>query len=535
MGVAGGPKKTKLGKTRLDKFYHLAKEQGFRSRASFKLIQLNKKYDLLSKSKVVLDLCAAPGSWAQVCAKTMPINSLIIAVDLVPIKPIPRVICLQEDITTEKCRQAIKTHLKTWKVDLVLNDGAPNVSGGTFVTKVFRSQDYNALLWTLNQLFQRVEATKPTASRNESAEIFVVCIGYLAPKKIDPKLLDPKHIFEELDLNPAKKANVMQLKKETRHRDGYDHGATMLYKEISATTFVTCEDALDALTVNNKIVFDKYEETAETDKLMLADKKTTEELLICCGDLRVLGKADFRKLLRWRDAMKEVVTPKAAPAEESEEEDEETEESRVAKDIASLAKSAAGREKRAKRKEREKKAMYQRRVDMKMDNPDDVLETQEELGLFSTTKSRAGLIDDEDRATEQADNYAENPNSEESESEEEESEGEEYDEEGSLAGPRARRLAELERQMDGLYESYCERTGTGEHARKRKNKRSKLEENDELGGFVPDLTLDPGEDTTGGARPGSDEEEEEELDQDEAAKAARAERWFSQDLFSQVA
>lgn len=59
-----------------------------------------------------------------------------------------------------------------------------------------RSQDYNALLFAFNQLFRRVEATKPAASRNTSAEIFVVCQGFKAPAKIDPRLLDPRHLFK---------------------------------------------------------------------------------------------------------------------------------------------------------------------------------------------------------------------------------------------------------------------------------------------------------------------------------------------------
>jgi len=119
-------------------------------------------------------------------------DSHFLGVDLVAIKPIPRVITFASDITTTTCRNQIRGELKDWKADVVLHDGAPNVGtawvqdafsqselvlmslklaveflikGGTFVTKIFRSADYNNLMWVFNQLFAKVEATKPPASR----------------------------------------------------------------------------------------------------------------------------------------------------------------------------------------------------------------------------------------------------------------------------------------------------------------------------------------------------------------------------------
>lgn len=248
-----------------DKFYYLAKEQGYRSRASFKLVQLNRKYDFFSGARACMDLCAAPGGWLQVAAKYMPMSSLIVGVDLAPIKPIRGCTTFVDDITTQSCRAQLKRCTPEGvQYDVVIHDGAPNVGGnfaaesytqaaltldslrlateflkqgGWFITKVFRSTEYHALLYSMQQLFKKVESTKPVASRGTSAEIYVVCSGFLAPKKVDSRLLDPRHLFAEYD-GPKQAIDVLSHAKRPRNRSGYEDGVSALYKETPAETFI---------------------------------------------------------------------------------------------------------------------------------------------------------------------------------------------------------------------------------------------------------------------------------------------------------
>jgi len=407
------PKKQKVGKQRRDKAYWAAKEIGYRSRASFKLVQLNRKWEFLQKSSVCIDLCAAPGSWMQVAKECMPLSSLVIGIDLVPIKPIPGAICLQGDITSEKTRTDLKKELKTAKADVVLHDGAPNVGknwindayqqslltlcsfklateflckGGWFVTKVFRSKDYQSLMWVFNQFFKKVHATKPAASRNESAEIFVVCQGYLAPDKIDPKFLDPKCVFSEVASSEEKQhKEIFNPEKKKTNREGYEDGATVLYKEANASDFIMGKDAVKILNECNAIVID----TPRIDK----HNKTTDEIRECLKDLKVLGMRELRSLKKWKDALKKEFedldssnkdNKDAVPAihAKTQEEVEDEEMAEIDKQIDELKDEERRAARRKKKKELKEKQKRVEKINLKMILPGDEGPTAAEEGLF---------------------------------------------------------------------------------------------------------------------------------------------------------
>ncbi|AET37278.1 27S pre-rRNA (guanosine2922-2'-O)-methyltransferase Ecym_1019 [Eremothecium cymbalariae DBVPG len=418
-----GKTQKKNSKGRLDRYYYLAKEKGYRARSSFKVIQINEKYGhFLEKSKVVIDLCAAPGSWCQVAANLCPVNSLIIGVDIVPMKPMTNVITFQSDITTEDCRSKLRGYMKTWKADTVLHDGAPNVGlswvqdaftqshltlqalklavenlvvGGTFVTKVFRSKDYNKLIWVFQQLFEKVEATKPPASRNVSAEIFVVCKGFKAPKKLDPRLLDPKEVFEELPDGPQNmQAKVYNPEKKVRKRDGYKENDYLLYHEAPIMDFVKVEDPIQMLGELNRFTIDKEDNEW---KILKTLKQTTTEFKACIEDLKVLGRKDFKMLLRWRKAARELL------GLDKEEENPEvetvplTEEEQIEKELQDMQDKQRLMKKREKRKQNEMKQKEITRMQMQMQTPTDIGIEAANLGresLFNLKQAeKTGILD----------------------------------------------------------------------------------------------------------------------------------------------
>ncbi|KAK3599583.1 hypothetical protein CHS0354_035821 [Potamilus streckersoni] len=214
----------KSSKDKRDVYYRLAKEEGWRARSAFKLLQINEDFNLFEGVKKVVDLCAAPGSWSQVLSRKLRGESgqhddvKIVAVDLQAMAPIPGVIQIQGDITKKSTAEEIINHFKGENADLVVCDGAPDVTGlhdideyiqaqlllaalnitthvlkkgGTFVAKIFRGKDVTLLYSQLKIFFPLVTVFKPRSSRNSSIEAFVVCQNYSPPDGYIPNMANP--------------------------------------------------------------------------------------------------------------------------------------------------------------------------------------------------------------------------------------------------------------------------------------------------------------------------------------------------------
>ncbi|ESW03816.1 hypothetical protein PHAVU_011G044300 [Phaseolus vulgaris] len=548
------------GKHRLDKYYHLAKEHGYRSRASWKLVQLNSKFQFLESARSVLDLCAAPGGWMQVAVQRVPVDHLVIGVDLAPIAPIRGAIAIQEDITKTECKSRIKKLMGQHgcrAFDVILHDGSPNIGGawaqeamsqnalvidavrlatqflapkGIFVTKIFRSQDYSSVVYCLKQLFEKVEVDKPAASRSESAEIYVLGLRYKAPAKIDPRLLDVKHLFQGSVEPQPKVVDVLRDTKQKRHRDGYEDGNTTLRKMSSASNFIWSDSPLEILGSVTSITF-----TDAADLPIKDHEQTTEEVKSLCDDLRVLGKQDFKHLLKWRIHIRKALSPTQKPdpttKEQTKTEQKVDEEDILLNEMEELTNVMDRKKKHAKKllAKRRAKDKARKATGMQMDAVEDGYVDQELFSLASI-KGKKDLV-----AVDNTEYEGDEGEVEDSENEDiheipgrSSSDLEDSDEE------RKRYNEQMEDLLDKAYEKFVIRKEGSSKQRKRIKK--SYDADAEL--------LEGGEDDIAQSMYDSDEDQGEQeanplmMPLNDGAELTQEEitnKWFSQDVFAEAA
>jgi 23S rRNA (uridine2552-2'-O)-methyltransferase len=184
-----------------DPYVQRAKAEGYRSRAAFKLMELDEKDRLLAPGRTVVDLGATPGGWAQVAAAKVGSKGRVVAVDLLDMEPLPGVIFIQGDFTTDETLGALDNALGGRPVDLVLSDMAPNISGvpasdaarmmylnelaadfaferlsgeGVLLMKTFQGPGFAELFRSLRARFGQLVSRKPDASRDRSAEMYLL-------------------------------------------------------------------------------------------------------------------------------------------------------------------------------------------------------------------------------------------------------------------------------------------------------------------------------------------------------------------------
>ena len=189
-----------------DRFFRMAREEGYRARSAYKLLELVERFDLIRPGCAVVDLGAAPGGWSQVAARLVGSGGRLVAVDVAEMAPIPGAHVLLCDITAPECLRAIRLALGG-EADVVLSDAAPSTTGigladharsvelasaaleiarrvlrpgGACAVKVFRGPDFDTYVADVRHSFHSVRTVVPGATRKESKEAYVVGLGLVA-------------------------------------------------------------------------------------------------------------------------------------------------------------------------------------------------------------------------------------------------------------------------------------------------------------------------------------------------------------------
>jgi 23S rRNA (uridine2552-2'-O)-methyltransferase len=186
-------------------YFKKAKEENYRSRSTYKLVQANEKYGFIQRNSIVVDLGAAPGGWIQAARKMTGKNGFVLGIDLKPIEPFTQeyIRTIIADFTEPGTIDVIMSFLRR-KADVVLCDAAPNITGvwevdharqielaekaleiaqcvlrpsGSFFVKVFEGELLNDLMQTMKILFDEVKLVKPQASRQQSSEMYLLALG----------------------------------------------------------------------------------------------------------------------------------------------------------------------------------------------------------------------------------------------------------------------------------------------------------------------------------------------------------------------
>ncbi|WP_158968411.1 23S rRNA (uridine(2552)-2'-O)-methyltransferase RlmE [Paraglaciecola sp. L3A3] len=188
-----------------DKFVQLAQKKGYRSRAVFKLEEIQNKDQLIKPAMTVVDLGAAPGGWSQYSAGVVGDDGTVIACDILPMDPLAGVAFLQGDFREESVLNELLNKINGKNVDIVMSDMAPNFSGndavdqaksmylvelaldmchqvlkknGSFVVKVFMGEGFDSFFKDVQKAFRVVKTRKPESSRARSREVYLVATGY---------------------------------------------------------------------------------------------------------------------------------------------------------------------------------------------------------------------------------------------------------------------------------------------------------------------------------------------------------------------